>query len=164
MVLEVVHQLAVVQFELTVVVEFGLVFQFVPRQDVVEGGLMLSTLLPARECFGREGRPPTLLLLNPVEQATDVLPGSETSKSSFQGGQRGISCDDFLIPGRLFLDECVTGLFGFSFRLSCRHELPLRQPRLLRGESGESVEWGMELVHVEVEPRRGLFRHSPAEG
>ena len=121
MVFEVAHQLAVFQLELTVVIEFGPVFAFVPRQDVVEGGLMLSTLLPTSECFGREGRPTTLLAVDPVEQATDVLPGSETSESSLQGGERGISCGDLLIPGRLLIQECLTGLFGYSFGLSRSH-------------------------------------------
>ena len=118
MVFEAAHQVAVFQFELTVVMEFSLVFAFVPRQDVVEGGLMLSTLLPASERFGGEGRPTTSLLIDPVEQTTDVLPGGETSDSGFQGGQRGIGCGDFLIPGGLFIEECLTGQFGFGFGLS----------------------------------------------
>ena len=115
MVFEVAHQLAVFQFQLTVVMEFILVFAFVPRQDVVEGGLMLSTLLPASNRFGREGRPTTSLLIDPVEQTTDVLPGGETRESSFQGGQRGVGRGDFLIPGGLFLKEGLTGQFGFGF-------------------------------------------------
>ena len=147
MVFEVAHQLAVFQFELTVVIEFGPVFTLVPRQDVVEGRLILSTLLPASECFGREGHPTTLLLFDPVEQTTDVLPRSETSESSFQGGESGISCDDFFIPGRLFIQECVTGLFSFGLGLSRSRQLQLSQSRLLSGESGESKERGMELVH-----------------
>ena len=110
--------MAVFQFELTVVIEFGPVFASVSSQDVVEGGLVLSTLLPASQCFGREGRPPPLLLIDPVQQTTDVLPGGETRESSFQGGQRGIGCGDFLIPGSLFIEEGETCLFGFGFGLS----------------------------------------------
>ncbi len=149
MVFGVAHQVAVFQFELTVVMEFGSVFAFVPRQDVVEGGLMLSTLLPARQRFGREGRPTTLLLIDPVEQTTDVLPGGETRESSLQGGQCGISCGDFLVPGSLFIEECLTGLFSIGFGLSRRHQLQLSQLRLLRGEPSEPQEGGMELVHGE---------------
>ena len=145
----VAHQLAVFQFELTVVIEFGLVFAFVPRQDMIESGLMLSTLLPARERFGREGRPPPPLLIDPVEQTTDVLPGGETRESSFQGGERRIGCGDFLIPGGLFIKEGVAGQFGFGFGLARGQQLQLGQSRLLRGESGESEEGGMELVHFD---------------
>lgn len=149
MVFGVAHQVAVFQFKLTVVMEFGLVFVFVPCQDVVEGSLMLSTLLPARECFGREGRPTTLLLIDPVEQTTDVLPSGETRDSSFQGGERRIGHGDFLVPGSLFIEEGLTGQFGFGFGLSRGQQLPLGQSRLLRGESGESEEGGMELVHCD---------------
>ena len=155
MVFEAAHQVAVFQFELTVVMEFSLVFAFVPRQDVVEGGLMLSTLLPARERFGRESRPTTLLLIDPVEQTTDVLSGGETCESCFQGGERGIGRGDFLIPGGLFIEEGLAGQFGFGFGLSRGQQLRLGQSRLLRGESGESEEGGMELVHVDEEPWPG---------
>ena len=148
LVFEIVHQLAVVQFELTVVKEIGLVRAFVPRQDVVEGSLMLSTLLPASECFRREGCPTRSLLFDPVEQSTDVFLGGETRESSFQGSERRIGGSDFLIPGGLFIQEGLTGLFGIGFALSRRDELQLGQSRLLRGESGESEEGGMELVHV----------------
>ena len=146
--LGVAHQLAVFQFELTVVNEFGLVFAIVPCQDVVEGGLMLSTLLPASECFGREGRPTTSLLIDPVKQTTNVLPSGEACESCFQRSERGIGCGDFLIPGRLFIKEGMTGQFGFGFDLSRGQQLHLGQSRLLRGESGESEEGGMELVHM----------------
>lgn len=142
------HQLAVFQFELTVVIEFVSVFLFVSRQDVVEGGLMLATLLPARERFNRDCRPPPPLLFDPVKQPTDVLASGETGDSSFQRGERGISCGDLLIPGSLFIKESVTSLFGVGFGLSRCHEFQLGQLRLLRGESGQSEEGGMELVHV----------------
>ncbi len=145
------HQLAVFQFQLTVVMEFGLVLAFVPRQDMVEGGLMLSALLPARECFGRESCAATLLLIDPVEQTADVLPSGETRKTSFQGSERGIGCDDFLIPGRLFIEKGLAGQFRFGLGLPRSQQLPFGQSRLLRGESSESEERGMELVHCRDE-------------
>ena len=140
-----------------------MVCAFVPCQDVVEGGLMLSTLLPASECFRRDGCPTRSLLFDPVEQSTDVLLGGEARKSSFQGSESRISRRDFLIPGGLFIQEGLTGLLSIGFALSSRDELQLGQSRLLRGKSGESEEGGMELVHAGVGRWRVAYGLWPEE-
>ncbi len=128
-------------------IEFNPVFTFVPRQYMVEGGLVLSTLLPACECFRRESCPMASLLIDPVEQSTDVLPSGETRESCFQRSQRGVSSGDFMIPSGLFIEESVTGLLGFGFGLSRSEQFQLSQSRLLSGEPSESEERGVELVH-----------------